>query len=262
MAWGPLATQFCLELAFGVLLFLALMPRAPMGVFFFRMMGTTALLPLLAAGVLSVQFGGLGWADPLVLAALAGCLGFPLFSGPTRAGRRLLGLGWSATCCAAALFFAVRQAAPELDGAGLLALGTLSALATGAVAGGVGTAMVVGHWDLTVPQLPVALLRRINGATLVAMGLSAALVALLLGLHLDTLQRADTPIFSPFGLFHLGARLAVGLLLPLLFGWMTTGSLRYENTRSATGILYASTVLVLMGAAASLSLQDSYGIPL
>ena len=43
---------------------------------------------------------------------------------------------------------------------------------------------------------------------------------------------------------------------------MTAGSLAYDNTRSATGILYASTVLVLIGTAASLSLQDSYGIPL
>ena len=51
MAWGPLATQFCLELAFGVLLGLCLIPRAPLGVFFHRMMGTTALLPLLVAGL-------------------------------------------------------------------------------------------------------------------------------------------------------------------------------------------------------------------
>ena len=261
MAWSPLATQFCLELAFGVLLFLALMPRAPMGVFFWRMMGVTALIPLLAAGVMSALYGELAWSDSLVVASLAPCLGFPLFAGSGKAERRLLGLGWALVSCAVALWFAVGNAS-GLEGPGLMALGTVSALATGAVAGGVGTAMVVGHWYLTVPQLPVSLLRRINGATLVAMAVSALLVATLLGMHLDVLERADTPIFSPFGLFHLGARLAVGLFLPLLFGWMTKGSLRYENTRSATGILYASTVLVLMGAAASLSLQDTYGIPL
>ena len=57
-------------------------------------------------------------------------------------------------------------------------------------------------------------------------------------------------------------RVAVGIALPLLFAWMTASSLRYENTRSATGILYASTVLVLIGTAVSISLQDSYGVPL
>jgi len=43
---------------------------------------------------------------------------------------------------------------------------------------------------------------------------------------------------------------------------MTAGSLKLGNTRSATGILYASTILVLIGTAVSISLQDSYGVPL
>ena len=93
MAWSPLATQFCLELAFGVLLFLALMPRAPMGVFFWRMMGVTALIPLLAAGVMSALYGELAWSDSLVVASLAPCLGFPLFAGSGKAERRLLEIG-------------------------------------------------------------------------------------------------------------------------------------------------------------------------
>jgi hypothetical protein len=48
----------------------------------------------------------------------------------------------------------------------------------------------------------------------------------------------------------------------MLFAWMVSGSLAYQNTRSATGILYASTVLVLIGTAVSVSLTDSYGVPL
>ena len=35
-----------------------------------------------------------------------------------------------------------------------------------------------------------------------------------------------------------------------------------NNTRPATGLLYASTVLVLIGTAVSISLQDTYGVPL
>ena len=46
MAWTPLGTQFCLELAFGVLLGLVLLARAPLGLFFHRLMGLTAALPL------------------------------------------------------------------------------------------------------------------------------------------------------------------------------------------------------------------------
>ena len=62
--------------------------------------------------------------------------------------------------------------------------------------------------------------------------------------------RAPTE-FGMWALFYLGTRVTVGLLLPLLFAWMTSESLRHENTRSATGILYASTVLVLIGTAVS-----------
>jgi hypothetical protein len=80
--------------------------------------------------------------------------------------------------------------------------------------------------------------------------------------HAEALAAAEMPLLGPRGLFFLGSRVAVGLLLPLTFAWMTAGSLKYNNTRSATGILYASTVLVLIGTAVSLSLQDSYGIPL
>lgn len=43
---------------------------------------------------------------------------------------------------------------------------------------------------------------------------------------------------------------------------MAASALRFQNTRSATGILYALTVLVLIGTAVSLFLQDSYGVPL
>jgi hypothetical protein len=43
---------------------------------------------------------------------------------------------------------------------------------------------------------------------------------------------------------------------------MTRESLKFDNTRSATGILYASTILVLIGTAVAISLQDAYGIPL
>jgi hypothetical protein len=50
--------------------------------------------------------------------------------------------------------------------------------------------------------------------------------------------------------------------MPLAFAAMAAGALRFKNTRSATGILYASTVLVLIGTAVAVSLQDTYGVPL
>lgn len=261
MEWSALATQFCLELAFGVLLGLALIPKAPLGVFFHRLMGTTAFLPLAAATVLPPVFGTSRWMDSAVLAAAAGALAFPVVLAPVRASTRFRALAWATACTGVALVFTVREA-PEVTGVGSLVLGSLSAMATGTVAGVVGLAMVVGHWYLTVPQLPIAWLRRLNRITAVAMLASALFVALSCVTHADALRDSATPLFSSFGLFFLSARVGVGLALPLLFAWMTAGSLAYENTRSATGILYASTVLVLIGTAVSISLQDTYGVPL
>ena len=99
-------------------------------------------------------------------------------------------------------------------------------------------------------------------AGVVAMLASAALCGLSCVVFAQVLRDSRPPLFAPMGLFYLGTRIAVGLALPLLFAAMAASSLRFGNTRSATGILYASTVLVLIGTAVSISLQDSYGVPL
>ncbi len=261
MGWSPLGTQFCLELAFGVLLALAFVPRAPVGVLFYRVMGTTALVPVLAALVAPLATGQLGWSDPQVYWTLLPALCYPILSGPVRGLRWATALGLSLLGVAAALVIALGNAGlPE--GPGALVLATLSALATGAVAGSVGVAMVLGHWYLTVPNLRVSHLRRLNRVTVASMLVSLTLVVISCLLFGDLRNESARPLLGAWGLFHLGTRVAVGLLVPLVFAWMTAGSLKYENTRSATGILYASTVLVLIGAAVSVSLQDSYGIPL
>ena len=74
MAWSHLGTQFCLELAFGVLLGLCLLPKAPVGLFFHRLMGLTAGLPLVVAVLAPPLFGEAGWISACALAALGGCL--------------------------------------------------------------------------------------------------------------------------------------------------------------------------------------------
>lgn len=261
MGWSPLATQFCLEIAFGVLLALGFVPTAPVGSLFYRIMGTCALLPLLVAAIAPVIWGASAWTDPSVLAAWAACLAYPAVSGPMRGWRWAFALGWSLVSTSIALFIAVASAG-ALRGVLEITLGTLTAMATGAVAGSVSLAMVLGHWYLTIPTLKVEHLRRLNRVTIAAMLGCLALVSIMCAAFSESLGAADTPLLGPWGLFSLGTRVTVGLLLPLLFAWMTAGSLKFNNTRSATGILYASTILVLIGTAVSISLQDSYGIPL
>ncbi len=260
MPWTLLAQQFALELGFGVLLALAFVPRAPVGTLFYRLMGTCAVLPILAALVARVRAGS-GWSDAGVAGAALALLAYPVFSGPVRGMRWWAGLSAGLLGSALATGWVVRAGLPELGPAGLL-VATLSSLATGTVAGSVGLAMVLGHWYLTVPKLEIRHLARLNRVTIGAMLASILLCALSCLLFAETLRSAEPPLFGPTGLFYLGTRVAVGLCLPLVFAAMAASSLRFRNTRSATGILYASTVLVLIGSAVSVFLQDSYRVPL
>ncbi|MFT7485845.1 MAG: hypothetical protein ACI9F9_001696 [Candidatus Paceibacteria bacterium] len=261
MEWSDLGSQFCLQLAFGTLLALAFVPKAPVGVLFYRVMGGAALIPIVVAAVLPVINGGLEWTEPSVLATAAGLLAVPFYAGKSRGLVWAMALGFGLVSCTVALALILERSL-EVEGAGNLALVTLSALATGAVAGSVGLAMVLGHWYLTVPKLKVSHLGRLNRVTMGAMLVSLLLVGVSCAVFYDTLEYADTPLFGARGLFNIGTRLVVGLLVPLLFAWMAKESMRYGNTRSATGILYASTVMVLIGTALSINLQDVYGLPL
>ncbi len=261
MSWDRLGTQFCLELAFGVLLSLAFVGRAPLGPFFHRVMGTAALVPLLAATALPLTEGQMAWSAPQVLLTALAVALYPGYSGPLRSARRRTMLHAALIACGLALVLAMRGAV-LLAGGLELAVASLSALATGCVAGSVGLSMVLGHWYLTIPDLEVRHLQRLNRVTIAAMLASIAALAATCYLFREPLAGSLTPLFEPRGLFHLGTRVSVGLLAPLVFAWMVASSLVYRNTRSATGILYASTVLVLIGTAVSISLQDTYGIPL
>ena len=261
MGWSQLGTQFCLEIAFGVLLAMAFVPKAPVGAFFYRIMGTSALVPILLACVMPAATGDGSWTDPPVIAGFVAALAFPIYSGPVRGVRFGIGLGIGIAGTALAVVFCLARSSALEGGLGL-ALASLSALSTGAVAGSVGLAMVLGHWYLTIPNLDVRHLVRLNRVTVVTMVISMVALAVLCLFFKGALNNRDNPLFGATGLFYLGTRITVGLAMPLLFAWMTMGSLKFKNTRSATGILYASTVLVLIGTAVAVSLQDTYGIPL
>ena len=259
MAWTDLGAQFCFVLGFGVLFGLAFVPPAPVGRPFYRMMASTAALSLAAGALLPPLAKAAPWGDPCVLLGWVSVVGALSCTRQPRGRSWYLGLVVSLAAAGAATALLLDRG---LD-LGLFGLPTLSALATGTVAGIVGLAMVLGHWYLTVPKLDVSHLVRLNKVCVWVMIVTCCLVFITCSVYKSEIELAEArPLFGPWGLFFLGTRLLVGLLLPLLFAYMAQASLRLGNTRSATGILYASTVLVLIGAAISISLQDSYGVPL
>jgi len=261
MGWSPLGAQFCLQLAFGVLLAMAFVPRAPVGAMFYRLMATTALLPVALAIGMSLHAGSARWSESWVVLGAVAALAYPFFARVPRGPGWWVALALALGGLGAALVVSIARSTAPMGGLAILS-GSLSALCTGAVAGSVGLAMVLGHWYLTVPKLEIAHLQRLNRLCAVCMVLSLVLLGVTCAVQAGAATVAGSPLETPRGLFHLGTRVTVGLLLPLLFAWMAADSLRWRNTRSATGILYASTVLVLIGTGVAISLQDAYGVPL
>ncbi|MFQ5748025.1 MAG: hypothetical protein ACE5H3_01045 [Planctomycetota bacterium] len=129
------------------------------------------------------------------------------------------------------------------------------------VAGGICFAMVFAHGYLTVPDLPRSHLARINQFVGTALALRLLLSAGVLWAGWPGISPAGEGL-DAFGELDLGVRFVAGLLLPLIFALMVRSSLRWGNTQSATGILYAATILVWIGEAVALQLGSQWRIPL
>ncbi len=262
MSWIPLASRLGLEIALGYLVFLRILGPAPVGRFFYRLTGGTAVVAALLAGLLDLvevlQRGEARTGDALRLASLAVLV---LVSGLVLSGKpRRRRRGLAAGIAALGLSLAVRA----FDGG--FGAGQLAAdLAGAAVAGGSCFAMVFGHGYLTVPRLPLEHLQRIQRALEIALILRTGLSLLFLGLAWEAVRAPDAwgrPGPGMAGWLDLGVRYGAGLFLPLLLSRMTGSSLRYRNTQSATGILYAMTIMVWIGEALALHLERQWGTPL
>lgn len=262
MDWSSLGSLFCLELSLGTFVFLGLVSKAPVTPFFFRMNGFFGLLLLGAAWWLrfakQLPEGVAG--QLLILGTALGVGGYLGSVFRTRAQIRRIFLLSAILGAALALAGAVRSMS-NVD-AGVLSLFLLSAAASGMIVGGIGISMALGHHYLTVPDMEIAHLKRLNVATIFAIVAKIAGVGVLLAIFSSQLIQEESALFRPMGWFHLGTRFFVGLVMPLVFALMVVGCLKHNATRSATGILYASTVLVILGEAMGLSLWSSYGVML
>src|SRR5262245_5138254 len=109
MSWTDLSTQFALELAFGVLVALCFVTRAPLGTLFHRLMGTTAGLALVVALALSIGARGRAWTDPVVLSILVALAAYPIYSGPLRGKLRLAATGVALVASASGIAFLLAQ---------------------------------------------------------------------------------------------------------------------------------------------------------
>jgi protein NrfD len=158
-------------------------------------------------------------------------------------------------------------------GAGLVALGAqgvsqasgllaqlmtiASFLSSAALLGGACTAMILGHWYLVIPSLPVSHLQAIVKVHIASMVVRVVVVAAAVWMAIVTSFPASPgqpglgPSFRGYILSVAGIffwqRVLFGLLGPGLLSYLTWETAKIRSTQSATGILYVDFFTVVVG---------------
>ena len=117
-------------------------------------------------------------------------------------------------------------------------------------------AMLLGHSYLISPAMTIAPLKRMLAAGTVALALRVTLA--IWGLWFWTAEHplANLDIET---LLWLSARWLLGILAPLVLGWMAWETARIRSTQSATGILYVVVIVCFLGELTSLLLLMKTG---
>jgi hypothetical protein len=242
---------FCLRLACGLVSALPLLPSAQVNPRFYRThLLTAAGLVGLATAFQAVEAAAWLWA--LLVGAIVLCLAGALIWLLEGAPGGRLAIFLAIPVLATALVLVSRTAWPDADLASLLADDLTSAALLGAAT----TAMLVGHSYLIAPAMSLTPLLR----SLAALGLA---VFLRLGLALAGLwawrQTSAAAGFETETILWLVVRWGLGLLAPLVLGWMAWETTRIRSTQSATGILYVVVIFCFLGELTSQLLVSKTG---
>ncbi|NKB90172.1 MAG: hypothetical protein GKS06_18350 [Acidobacteria bacterium] len=172
-------------------------------------------------------------------------------------------LGASAALALASLLTDPALVASQADGIAL-AIFVVGRLTLTAALGSVMLAMILAHWYLIQPTMPVEPLNRVLALFLIAEVIELVLVGAIITLHWPEWAAAPGGIMRAFVLgdaLFVAVRLVLGVLAPLGLGWMTWKTVQIRSIQSATGILYAAIVFVLFGEIISLYLSLATGQP-
>jgi hypothetical protein len=270
-----ISARFFLELALGLFAGLLLIQRRTIGAGFTRL--TVAFtLASLVPGLLLVRSSGAPAPGPIATIAF-GVAALVVLVVAGRLPRALESALVVATAAlgTAALLMAGHAQAPQATTANL-ALAGASMVASTLVLGLVTGAMILGHWYLVTPDLPVSHLGRFTVAALVAVYVKFALLVVTAVCFRDRFGDAARSFAAvvgvggaPTGSFQsqldflwLVARVFIGVVGPAVLLHMTLATIRLKATQPATGILYAATVMVLMGELFAFVAERSFAVVL
>ena len=238
-----------LDLALGSILGLCLTPLAAIGRGFWWMM-----LAIAALGALPAV--GAGPVDQAALFAVLLLIALTFFHRAWRVAPALLGL--SALLLAWARFQLTPLSAP---------FAALDTLLAALMLGGANFAMIFGHWYLVIPGMKLDPLRSVSRdllwiALARALVLAAGIVFYRNALPAGRLMPLSVWLWPGPGQYFFIQRVLYGLLAAAPLAWMAAKCADLRNTQSATGILYALELAVLVGEGLSRHLTVLSRLPL
>lgn len=239
-----------------------LMPRSEVTCGFFRIQ----MLVTLGLGVLAALFGGSlpaveqkssllglttiqGLAIGVAVASYVGSVFWTLAR--RKAGGVFAGLVFVTSL--AALIGSLPESSFDKRAVGVLTVG--SEFSAAWLLGGSLTAMLLGHWYLTAPMMKLKPLQVLNwawAASALSRGVFAASALVLMA----------SKSFSTIQWIWLGMRWGCGIVAPLVLAVLVRQILRYRNTQSATGVLFAGDILVFIGETTAALLARDLAWPL
>jgi hypothetical protein len=249
-----LVSIFCLRLAAGLAGSLLLLSPAQVNPRFFR----THFLVILGLTAVALAFRssatGVGLTAALVGGAVLAFTGAVVWSLDGAPGGRVL-IVLAGADLLAALTLAETAGVPAAAVPWVLAGSYTSAALLGAAT----TAMLMGHSYLTAPAMSITPLLRLLAAlfvaTLARLIVSAAGLWSWTGGHSLFNLEDETVLWLPL-------RWGLGLLGPLVLGWMAWQTARMRSTQSATGILYVVVIFCFLGELTGQLLLNSTGMTL
>lgn len=251
--------QFALKLICGMSLFWVIMPRRDVTSGFFRiqMLNTLGLgvLSFLTLGKLNENSETLLLAPFWILQAITLLIAAISYIGSVlwMLERRRI-----ASACGVSIFLLsaaaiiLQQLPADIPSNIYVWLLPISNISSSATLGGAMVGMLLGHWYLTSPTMTTRPLNSIN--VYFAIALMFRLVVSGVGLSLGWEELAGNTVWV-----WLVLRWLAGIFGPLLMTFMVWRILKYRNTQSATGVLFTSVILTLIGELSATLLQQELG---
>jgi hypothetical protein len=238
---------FCLRLACGLVACLVVLPSAQVPPRFFRVQYLTALGLLAVAGFFVRDVAD---RSSMIL-TFAGSIIWHVDSHP---GQRVV-LVLASSALLGTLILEGQAGRGTKDTPWLAA----DDIASAAVLGAATSAMLMGHSYLIAPTMTLSPLYRLLGTLGTALILRIVLACL--GLYWWTGSPATGNLETEVKIW-LGVRWLIGLVGPLVLGWMAWETARIRSTQSATGILYVVVILGFLGELTSQLLMEKTGFML